>query len=230
MMYILHWHMNFNRFRTELCNELILLLFFPFFFLPSIFMLTFRSYVHQLSNSSRCILLVRELGYEEGKTRKIWMERSRCCSSWGTCGLVRGAKEGKKEERRDTGYYNCAGSGYDPANGTCSRGEKTRLECTFFWFGEEGLWMLRGISEFLKSKLEGYGWICFRQNNLIVTFMRTHTWSVMKWISRKPNSQIFEFAPSSRTKSKSLVQIHMIKYIISETHCTRFKIRLIMIN
>lgn len=31
------------------------------------------------------------------------MERSRCCSSWGTCGLVRGAKEGKKEERRDTG-------------------------------------------------------------------------------------------------------------------------------
>lgn len=103
MMYILHWHMNFNRFRTELCNELILLLFFPFFFLPSIFMLTFRSYVHQLSNSSRCILLVRELGYEEGKTRKIWMERSRCCSSWGTCGLVRGAKEGKKEERRDTG-------------------------------------------------------------------------------------------------------------------------------
>lgn len=133
MMYILHWHMNFNRFRTELCNELILLLFFPFFFLPSIFMLTFRSYVHQLSNSSRCILLVRELGYEEGKTRKIWMERSRCCSSWGTCGLVRGAKEGKKEERRDTGYYNCAGSGYDPANGTCSRGEKTRLECTFLW-------------------------------------------------------------------------------------------------
>lgn len=33
------------------------------------------------------------------------MERSRHCSFWGTCSLVRGAKEAKK--RGTKGYYNC---------------------------------------------------------------------------------------------------------------------------
>lgn len=43
--------------------------------------------------------------YQEGKSWKIPMERSRRCSFWGTCSLVRGAKEAKK--RGTKGYYNC---------------------------------------------------------------------------------------------------------------------------